>query len=409
MSIKTSAPRELIQIFEKLGIALDISEYQHNEIVTNYKAVADWLASPASPLARYKPEIAPQGSFLLGTMIQASRPGVEIDIDLVCKLLGKDPAWTQFDLKKIVGDRLRAHGTYIKMLGPEGRRCWTLHYADDANFHLDVLPALVANDYEFVLERALAFSGRSSDKLGISITDKTLPNYRTERAPEYWPSSNPFGYAIWFHDLARRNVLSAYSLKEIIKPVPTYQTEKTPLQRVVQLLKWHRDQRFADDPEKPISIIITTLAARAYAQERDVLTAFVNVAEKLSSMIETRFDSARGRWVRWVPNPVNPAENFADKWVENPHLEEKFNAWIHMLDEDIENIFRQVGQGFHKIKESMEKPFGVAMVNRAFEGYGHGLLKDRESGVLKMAGLTGILGQAGRTTVSHHNNFGADE
>ena len=59
--------------------------------------------------------------------------------------------------------------------------------------------------------------------------------------------------------------------------MPAYKEKKSPLQRVVQILKRHRDLMFNGDESKPISIIITTLAARAYNKETDVLDALVNV------------------------------------------------------------------------------------------------------------------------------------
>ncbi len=37
---------------------------------------------------------------------------------------------------------------------------------------------------------------------------------------------------------------------------------------------------FGDDESKPISIIITTLAARAYNGETDIFTALNNILEK---------------------------------------------------------------------------------------------------------------------------------
>ena len=39
-------------------------------------------------------------------------------------LNGKNPNWTQEDLKHKVGDQLKSDDTYKKMLDVEGRRCW---------------------------------------------------------------------------------------------------------------------------------------------------------------------------------------------------------------------------------------------------------------------------------------------
>ena len=79
----------------------------------------------------------------------------------------------------------------------EGRRCWTLHYADDAQFHMDVLPCLPdAQAYQLLLERRehAAFArDQSLSGQAIAITDWTLPQY--EQLAEDWPLSNPLGYA----------------------------------------------------------------------------------------------------------------------------------------------------------------------------------------------------------------------
>ena len=125
--------RQFGEIFETLGETLDITETQYNAAVNSYSAVGDWLAKPESTLAPYKPIIRPQGSFMLGTMVKPINENDDLDIDLVCELTGKDPRWTQYDLKHKVGDRLSANEQYRRMLDDEGRRCWTLIYSNSAN------------------------------------------------------------------------------------------------------------------------------------------------------------------------------------------------------------------------------------------------------------------------------------
>ncbi len=90
---------------------------------------------------------------------------------------------------------------------------------------------------------------------------------------------------------------------------------RTTLQRLVQVLKWHCMRRFATDPDnQPPSILITTLAARAYRGEVDLFTATRNALAGMGDFIENR----QGRW--WVPNPAHEEENFADKWNEEPDV-----------------------------------------------------------------------------------------
>lgn len=57
----------------------------------------------------------------------------------------------------------------------------------------------------------------------------------------------------------------------------------------------------------------------------------------------------------------------------------------------------------------MMKPFGDKLVAKTFSSYGDKYLQTRESGNLKMAAGTGMLGSTGRTAVSQHTNFGKNE
>lgn len=87
--LTTEQKKQFSEILEELGKTLDITETQHNAAVNSYEFVGNWLADSNSLLAPYKPEILPQGSFMLGTMIQPVNENDELDIDLVCRLEGK--------------------------------------------------------------------------------------------------------------------------------------------------------------------------------------------------------------------------------------------------------------------------------------------------------------------------------
>ncbi len=161
-----------------LGESLDISDTQREEAVKHYEAVGNWLNAQDSPIARYGPQIYPQGSFRLGTMIKPINDTEQYDIDLVCelKMLAKDRL-TQKQLKHMVGDRLKQHKTYSQLLDrEEGRRCWKLNYADSARFHMDILPCVPDSQGMNILLENAGFSGNYWTESAIAITDKTLPN-----------------------------------------------------------------------------------------------------------------------------------------------------------------------------------------------------------------------------------------
>lgn len=169
------------QIFDEIGNDLDITETQFNNAVRSYKAVGSWLADSNSLLSPYKPEILPQGSFLLGTMIKPVNDNDDLDIDLVCRFEGKNSNWSQYNLKQIVGDRLKQNKTYKEMLDEEGRRCWTLEYSDDANYHMDILPSMVSVEHKLILERAFSSTDfKDFTQTAICITDNQETNYYSE-------------------------------------------------------------------------------------------------------------------------------------------------------------------------------------------------------------------------------------
>lgn len=397
------------EILETLGETLDITETQYNAAVSSYGAVGEWLANPESSLAPYKPVVRPQGSFMLGTMIKPICEDDDIDIDLVCELTGKNPEWTQYHLKQMVGNRLKDNETYKNMLDEEGRRCWTLLYSESANYHMDILPSLVCNGYNIILEKA--FSNTALDKnyesLAIRITDNMQNNYYTDTITNNWMKSNPFGYGRWFFNAA--DVLSlrkSIMLSEAVNPVPKYNNQKLPLQRVVQILKRHRDMMFNGDEDKPISIIITTLASMGYNKETSIIDALTNVVSNMHNYIESRYDSNTGRMVKWIPNPVNPEENFADKWVEHPQREKNFYKWLDQVKFDIQTIIHR--RGLQYIAEAMKKPFGEQTVTKTFSILGERNLNLRKSGALKMAIGTGVLSSVGSVTAATHNFHGND-
>jgi len=393
------------EILEELGRNLDITETQHNAVAKSYDAVGLHLAKHDSPLGKYAPEILPQGSFMLGTMIQPIHEDDDLDIDLVCQLVGKQESWTQYDLKKAVGDQLKAHGTYEKMLRqPDGRRCWTIDYSETANYHLDILPCIVDSGYRLLLEKAFSAEDQAeANTLALRITDNTEENYRVETNHLNWLKSNPFGYARWFFNQANLDFTKAVVLNEAIQPIPNYSKEKLPLQRVVQILKRHRDMMFDGDEDKPISIIITTLASQAYQKETNIIDALFNVTSKMRDLVDEKYSDKHGKWVKWVENPVNNEENFADKWVDNPKRQQNFFDWMDRVQQDLAEATTQIG--LHKIQESFEKSMGSTVVRKTFSDIGERARLLTEQGQNRVDVKTGLT-SLGASTIKKHDFYG---
>ena len=313
---------EFRNLLENLGESLDISEAQYEAATKHYEAVGKWLNAKDSPIVAYLPAIYPQGSFRLGTVTKPVNEADHHDVDLTCELKAlREENVTQSQLKTFVGQRLLAHDTYKRML-EERNRCWRLEHADSVRFHMDILPAISDR-------RRPEGPGRIAG--AILIPDKELHD---------WQSSNPIGYAEWFklRMKVRREaglVRLAEALRIKVQDIPDYKV-KTPLQRAIQILKRHRDVMFAEDQDnRPISIIISTLAAHAYNNEADILEALENIVAGMPRYIEAR------NGVSWVTNPVNSQENFADKWQSHPQRGVAFTRWLRQIQVDLESAIKK--------------------------------------------------------------------
>lgn len=320
---------------ESLVEELEISDTRYEQAETSYNSVGDWLNRDASTIKEYGPTVYVQGSFGLGTVIKPLHANVEYDIDVVCELkhLNKTQL-SQDTLKSMVGDEVESYRRAHAMPKPlrEGRRCWTLSYSDGAQFHMDVVPALPnGRDVQLLLESR----GRDASRAGtaIAITDNERLDYSQITAD--WPRSNPKGYVAWFKERMRvqlelRKRALAEAIKASVEAIPDYKV-RTPLQSSIMILKRHRDIMYVKDEINccPISIIITTLAAHAYQGEAEIADALLSI---LAGMEDHILRDASGRAV--IPNPSDPLENFADKWLEFPEREEAFYRWLRQAQRD---------------------------------------------------------------------------
>lgn len=217
-----------------------------------------------------------------------------------------------------------------------GKRCWTIQYKD--GIHADVLPAVVNDEYVRLM-RDTYFD--SYDEFGIRITDKTrVPEYYSETDRSKWLLSNPIGFAEWFFAQARahenKHKMFSRQARASIEPFPKWQEDVLILQKIVRLLKRHRDVMFEGKDKKPISMIITVLAAKAYVQvpAGNMLNTLIAVANSLTSVM----DIDQLTWRRKVLNPVNLKEDFTDRWVKDPEREKNFYAWVERLKTDLTEI-----------------------------------------------------------------------
>jgi hypothetical protein len=390
------------RILGYIADSLDISEACFREAEERYQAVGKWLERDDSIVKKYNPAIYTQGSFRLGTVIKPVTDEEKYDIDLACELNLTKKQVSQKLLKDLVGIEIKSYDSANTMKNPveESRRCWTLNYADGTQFHMDILPCIPDSAaFKLILEsRGVP---RSISDHAIAITDNTLPNY--DYLDKNWLRSNPKGYAEWFKERMKmqfevRRMILAESISAKAEDVPDYKV-KTTLQRATQLLKRHRDIMFEQDTDdKPISMIITTLAAHAYNNEADLYEALDSIIKGMPNYILTRNGSP------WIPNPVNPDENFADKWKEKPKKELNFRKWLVRVEEDLSSAFNKTG--IHEVADRLKPAFGDRAVNEAVKKMGDDFRTKRESGLLGMAAGTGILSDSGSIPVRDHTFYG---
>lgn len=326
---------------------IELPEGAYEKAEKRYKDIGEWLHRTDSSCSEFDPLVFSQGSFRLGTAIKPDTDE-EYDLDIGCNLrngLSKTQI-TQEQLKNLVGNELELYrkARSIKESLVEKKRCWRLEYADGLSFHMDIVPCIPESETRrgILKERMIVNSQFDNDlaqnvsELAVSITDNTDPQYKVKT--DNWRISNPKGYALWFETRMRmaQAVINEREMRvnASIDSLPYYQW-KMPLQQAIQLLKRHRDTMFKDNEDsKPISVIITTLAARAYNGETDLVSALTNILSRMDNYIN--------KSAPLVPNPVNPAEDFADKWYDEDsakyELHDNFYKWLYQARADFKAL-----------------------------------------------------------------------
>lgn len=365
---------------------LDITPPERDLAVARYIEVARSLAEHWNT-DPYDGLVYPQGSMRLGTITRNYHRDDEIDIDLVARRDQPKQSISQDELKTDTGLALEKFVLSVPEGSPaldEGKRCWTLHYP---GFHLDVLPALPNPD--------------AKSKTGIIITDTELIR---------WQFSNPIAYANWFHKVMAEELadkLKVIAKRMDIAQVPDWQV-KTTLQQTVQALKRHRDIYFTNALDlRPASIIVTTLAAHAYRGGGDLYEVLDDITDRMPSFV--RHDGQR----YIIANPVEPRENFADRWHGKADRAEAFFRWIEQAKTDFDELAR-IGGGLDTVISKMASVLGDHPAQEAGRSLSRGIVGSRHQGQLSYGAGTGTLAAAAasrtrRVTRDHdfHGHNGA--
>ncbi len=368
-AVPISPISQLDALFDRICIKLQLSATAYGLAANRYGSVSEWLNDEKSPLARYKPRIYPQGSLNLGTTAKPFGKA-EYDLDFVCEFaIEFEDRPNPLSLLDWIEQKLSEHEVYKQML-ERMNRCIRLTYAND--FHLDILPACPNP------------SAGLFGKTCVLVPDARL---------EDWKHSNPLGLADWFRFKAAE-AFKNFS-RGSIKPLPeqvAYEDLAT-LQKIVQMMKRNRDVRLEhlEEKERPISIVLTTLAARLYDGQPSPTLALIQVLDALIDEIEA---SGTKRLV--IINPTNENEDLSERWESRPELYQIFVDWVYDFRSELGSIVEI--RGLDKIEAKLKEMFGETLAKDAIAEFAKSINVPRENGTLAVEKGTGLLVPA---TVAH--------
>ena len=281
---------------------INISEQMYQKADHIYNEISDILVNK---LSKYQPYVFAQGSFRLKTVIRPLK-GDEYDVDMVCCLNSLSEEVSPMILKNLIGEIVQQEYPHNF---EEKTRCWRVNYP---YFHVDILPAIPERNAERVYRYV---ENAKFKECPILIPEKGVDVYR---------SSNPLGFAKWFEEQQNKQfIMSGNSILNAgLDHLPRPNQNDTVLRNLVKIMKRHRDYMFEKQEDKQISIIITTLASLYYNGEQDIVEALYNVVPQMKNHLSMNV----------ICNPVNPQENFADKWSKEPHKRTDFLRWINKLE-----------------------------------------------------------------------------
>lgn len=370
--------RDILEIISQL----DITPTMFKNAVSKYQSIAKYLENNGIEADMY-----PQGSFALGTVVRPNgrSAAASYDLDFVCQLRVTRDDITAADLRKKVENILGNSDLYGGKLATCDK-CITIEYADvgGIGFSIDIVPAA---DETIVNKSRL----RSKSKLpGLINTAIAIPKHCEKNYN--WITNNPKGYRAWFDGInapflaASRDQYRKRLFEEnravyaSVEEIPE-ELVRSPVQRVIQILKYHRDVYYSKirngDEIKPISAIISTLVARISSSVSGatsvfdllsyVLNEFATYSER-QILTEERFTQlyqgknvigkSNGKWN--IENPANPEDNLADQWNQDSSIPAHFFNWARAVRTDLIDSLQLNEEDF---RAKAETAFGHSTVS----------------------------------------------
>lgn len=364
--------------------SLDISPTMYENAVAKYKAIAGFLNDCGIEADMY-----PQGSFAFGTVIRPNTKNstANYDLDFICQVKGSKIDYSPSELRNKIEEALSSSGTYGGKL-TVCNECFTIEYADinGVGFSIDIVPA---TEESSETKARLIAKSLSPELIGTTIA---IPKHNGDHSYR-WITNNPKGFRTWFDSInkvflaaSRANYRSRLFEENrhfyaSVEEIPS-DLERSALQRVIQILKYHRDVYYAkfDDGDdiKPISAIINTVVARIATQFTPSCSVFELLEYVLGEFdiyahqqkLTTKdfalqygdrsvFSRPNGKW--YISNPANPEDNLADKWNTNSKIPPTFFRWVTAAKDDLLTALQQ--EDDQQFRASLENGFGSTAVS----------------------------------------------
>jgi hypothetical protein len=361
---------QMDDLLDRMAEEIQLDKTRYQRMLEHYEAVKNWIESDEKFFKPFKYDVYPHGSVRILTTVKPFGRE-EFDLDIAIHLMAN---WRIHTPQKIYNElkrRLAEHSTYKGMMELKNR-CIRLNYAGD--FHMDILPGVQENELDI---NKLMVPDR---KLGI------------------WVSSNPRGYANWF--LGKANMVKESLLEKALRaeklPVDDFNNKK-PLQRAVQLIKRYRDIYFQkDDRYRTSSIVLTTIAGLYYQGEESIFDTVEAIIMRLQQ--ETALSSKRIK----VLNPVNPQEDFTDKWEEEPQYYVEFRKFCNHLYVQ----WQSLKEKHDVVSESviLKGLFGNELFTKAQQSQAMAVELQRRKNELAVDKKTGIITSVGATSIPIKQN-----
>lgn len=370
----------------KLISTLDISPTMYENAKKKYESITTYLNNHPDLHA----DMYPQGSFALGTIVRPSvkDENASYDLDFICQVEGTRDDMTASELRKKIEEILNASDLYGGKLEIFAE-CVRINYADVSGigFSIDIVPATAENDQNKLRLR------NKSQLSHLIDTAIAIPKHNTKNYT--WITNNPKGYREWFDKINQpfstfnsesyRQAIFAnnHNLYASVEDIPDL-LNRSALQHVIQLLKYHRDVFYSkydnSDDIKPISAIISTVVAKIAESTRPNLSVFdllqfvldefsiyANHQTLSSEIFSSRygqrnvFQRDSGTWK--IENPANPEDNLADQWNKNAEIPQKFFLWVKASRSDLIDSLNSDDEGF---RSTAELAFGSGIVSNTW-------------------------------------------